>query len=407
MADTTVLPVVSDKYRTQHLENGKTRVEVSFKSFFPRNDEVQDISLAINYLNNFYTSIQLLSEMKEHLRNISVRFESDSKKESREQKCSFSFGSMNKGLFSNSHPLEILRHFFHFPRLDLFLNISVPRPPRNWEKFSLFLEFDTSWPQELVIHEGTFTLSAVPVINLNHGYAAPFTYDGTQSETHLRHAESEFKYELHSLTAVMKSTDDGLEPLRAGILSDGNGTYEIDINRTAGSASSNTLHLNMPEAFMEPCTLTAEGFWFQPWFSTKLNSKPEIKLFRRFAQGINWMLAGAIAPHRETPLLHNLKTFTKILALKSKEQYSFEDLSFILSILGCKDNAFKDLFATFYDVEVAQKTSMRNNKLLPSYQYKLKFRHQPSSLEPVICILKEKLQEFLQAWSSESEIEII
>ena len=409
MQDLNILPLRQKNCRSWIMPNGHKQVQLIFDSFYPRNDNIGELRLGINYLNNYYTSLQLIAAFNKHLKRVSISFEKDVDDETETKNCSYSFGSKNEEsdlIFS--HPVEELRRFFHFPRTELFFNIKVPEAPRNWSRFSILLDLGSNWPKNLNIHKDAFVLSSVPVVNLSRESAAPFTYDATREHTVLAHPEPEFDFELHSLRGVMRVTDEGLAPLRAGILSGGNGSYEQERHILKNGRCSNRLLLDLPESFDQKSTIAADAYWYQPWFSKEINTKMKIAPYRRNVTGINWELSGNIVPHADTPMAENLESFVQVLSLKNKAKFSLDDILFMLKMLGCVDNsAFREISKLLKSVDISKGAARRDRSLLPAYIYKLEFREYDSNLEPIVAIFRTKLAEFLKIWATESEIEIV
>ena len=409
MQDLNILPLHQGNCRSWLLNNGGTRVQLQFDSFYPRNDSIGELRLGVNYLNNYFTSLQFISTLKQHIRKVSVTFEKHVHEETDSTNCSYSFGyKEGDEQYSYSHPVEKLRRFFHFPRTDLYFNINIPKPPRNWSTFSILLDLDPKWPKKITVHKDAFVLSAVPVINLNRESAAPFTYDATQESQNLTHPEPAFNHELHSIRAAMRVTDEGMEPLRAGILSGGNGSYELEYYKDRDGQMRNYLKLNLPEAFQENSTIVADAFWYQPWFSEKIAEKLEITPYRRNLVGVDWQLSGNIIPHAENPLAESLDSFVQVLSLKNKAKFNYDDIMFMLKMLGCVESGpFKDVSRLLKDIKVTEGSTRKTNSLLPAYIYELIFREYDKSLEPVVKVFKERFTEFLNIWATESEIEVI
>ena len=405
MAETKICPIVQTKCRTNVLGSGRTRIEMDFKSFYPRNGTLGKVSFGINYLNNFYTSMQLVQELKGHLKKVTVMYGDEA--EAKELSATYSFGcETTDGEFAFNHPIEKVRHYFHFPRTDLFFNVDLPTGGRDWSQFKITLELDADWPKNLIVYEDTFLLSAVPVVNLNKATTVPFIYDGLKSSCTLSHPETEFKHSLHSLCSVMKVTEEGLEPLQPGILSDSTGSYELEVKKK-NAVYSNELYLNFPEAFADPCTIVGEAYWFQPWFSGDFHSKMNVDLYRRNVQGVSWEICGEVVPHQDSPLGDELENFISILSLRNQERFSHDDVVFLLKVLGCDKNAFADILLFLKDIDVREGMKNNNAELVRAYIYELNFKEYPSSLEPLVVVFKERLQEFLGIWSRESEVVVM
>jgi len=408
MQDLNILPLTQGNCRSWYLNDGGTRVQLIFDSFYQRNDTIGELKLGINYLNNYYTSLQLIDCLKKHLKKVSVTFEKDVHEDTDSQVCPYSFGyTEGDEPLAYTHPVEKLRRFFHFPRTELFFNIKIPKPPRNWSRFSILLDLDSKWPKKMTIHKDAFLLSAVPVINLTRDMAAPFTYDATQDSHPLSHNEPGFDFQIHSIRAAMRVTDEGMVPLRAGILSGGNGSYELEYQKTRDGNLSGNIKLNLPEAFKENTTIAADAVWYQPWFSELIAKKIDIAPYRRNFIGIDWSVSGNIVPHEDNPMAESLDSFVQVLSLKNKAKFNYDDIKFMLKMLACiEKGAFKDISKLLKGVTIEEGSARRSNYLLPAYIYKLEFREYDSNLEPIVNVFRDKFAEFLNIWATESEIEV-
>ena len=213
---------------------------------------------------------------------------------------------------------------------------------------------------------------------------------------------------MHSINSVMRATEEGMVPLRAGILKGGNGSYEIETFQSAGNKNENWLLLDLPDAFINESTIVAEGNWYQSWFSEQITSKMQISPYRRTVFGVNWDICGNIVPHLDNNLSEDLDGFVQVLSLKNKAKYSLDDILFMLRMLGCVyKGAFDSVTKLLKDITVTEGTARRSNSLLPAFIYKLEFREYDPTMEPVIAVFRKKLAEFLKAWATESEIEVI
>jgi len=227
--DLRILPISLVDLKMLLLPNRGFRVLLSLRAPYSRSDDIGQLRFHINHLDDYQASLRVLHGLKKHMRKASVVFDEKVSEDTRGTPCELSFGAprdMDEEEWP--HPLQRERFFFHFPHQELFLTVQLPSQVRNWREFTIFFDLDSQWPRSMMLNQDVFQLFAVPIVNLNRAMAQPVASDGTRERYAIRHPEAEYKFHLHSVKGVYRVKDNSMVPMRAGILSGGSGSYEIE-----------------------------------------------------------------------------------------------------------------------------------------------------------------------------------
>ncbi len=406
-----ILPIYLNDVSMISLSTRGYRFLLEFYSPFPRKESIEEISLHINYLNNFEASLKIQSLLKECLTNISVSFDKKIDETSLGQKCQVTFGQIPSKEKSPAifNPLEKERLFFHFPWQELFMTVSMLDTATTWNRLYLYLDVNSAWPRSLVLSKDMLQPFAVPIINLRQFNAEPIICDGLKEKYLIRYPDQDYGFELHSIRGVYEITKEGLVPLVPESLSFSNNSFDIeDSNRkTKDSIKLHYIKLNMPEAFKNPKTISVDAFWFQPWFSTLLSHKLSVNLFTRNISGVDWELHPDLVPHFRNPFLEDMEACLNLITLVHKSILSKEDIIEILTALGIsKNNRFTKACELLEDVKV-QKTAYGTKGVGQiKYIYWLRFSEYESSMYPIIKLFTLHLQNILDTWISNAIVEV-
>jgi type VI secretion system protein ImpG len=333
---------------------------------------------------------------------------------SRGASCRTSFGlppSAPTEIEESIHPLMAERWFFHFPQQELYINFDVPAPPRNWQDFTLCLNLDSQWPAGLILNEEIFQLFAVPAVNMRRALGQPIICDGTQERYPIRHPQPEHRFELHSVLGVYEiNSERRMVPLRAGVISGGSGSYEIDQN-TAQSGSSRIKWLmpHFPESFASRKTLVVDGLWFQPWYSDAVTQRQRIQPYDRTLVGVKWDWLGSGKPHAVNTLLKQTDAFTHVFMLANKSVLNVEDIAKLLRALGTVRagefrSALRMMAASRVESVPHQKPEGAG---LIRHVYHLLFNDYDPALHPLMETFVGHVERVLDAWISDAAIEAV
>jgi len=407
--DLRVLPIFPAGFSTLLLPDKGYRFCLTYKAAFARSEEIGSLNLFINYLKNYESSLHVFYNIKKHLRNISVVYDQKADETTQGAACHATFG-VDDGTdgYEFSHPLEKERLFFHFPWQELFVNVQVAKSEKNWSQFTLCLDFDATWPRNLILNQDVFCLFAVPIINHLQAMAQPVVCEGTKERYLLRHPDGEAGFSLHSIKGVYQATKAGMVPIKHCIFSKEGPTYEIDESKDEQGRQNHYLNINYPDAFFEPATIVTDAFWLQPWFSEALSQRLSVVPFNRNLTGTGWELSVLPVAHQDTPFLNDLDGLLHLLTLTNKATLTRDDLLDILRALGVYASPLFESFCTLLaSVEVDQVPISGNGSSRQlKHRYWLGFEEYDASKEPSLEVFLTHVERILNDWISNAEIEV-
>jgi type VI secretion system protein ImpG len=407
-----LLPIRLSQARVEQRGQEACRLRLTFESGFPRNDAPGTLRLYINHLNDFRASLAMFHYLKHTVSAASVVFD----ERGTEVAVGSAGGAQGPVRFGAprlspsdaepfEHPLLRVRSFVHFPQQELFLEVQVPPPPRNWRGFSLCLDLKGRWPLELVLTPDTFVLHAVPVVNLQRGMSNPIEHDGTKERHGVQHPEVSGGYRVHSVLGVYQMDSEGMHPLRPGAISGGPGTYELE-QEGQGRARKTWLSLDLPGAFTKPARVAVEASWHQPLPAQFDASGYRAVLADRSLEGVQWSLVGPVVPGMDNPLEHTQQALLQLLALRTQRFLGLEDLVFLLETLGVREQRyFRELVRHISSVKVQSKPFAKSAAGF-KYIYHLTLSDLDTSLLPTADLFLERLLDLLGAWSTEDVVEL-
>ncbi len=410
MKDLRILPVSITDTKFLLLPNKGFRLLICIESMYERTDDIGRVSLNIDHLNNYQASLLISHALKNHLTKTSVVFDKDADEDSKGISCNIIFGNdpeQSRIEKREMHPLQQSRFFFQFPQQDLFITIDVPGIKKAWKKFTICIDLDDKWPGKIVINKDIFRLHAVPMENLTRESAMPFIYDGTKENFLIRHPELGQGYELQSVKGVYKIKDGTMVPLKPGIISGGEGSYEIEQKTDKSGKTQYRVNLHYSEAFIDPATIVVDALWYQPEFSKIISGQLKALPYTRDIAGVNWELCEAIVPHKENDFQENMDGFMHLLTLKNKSILNYDDITALLQMLGSIwKGEFKPVKDLFHGVRVEHVPSGNENvKGLLKFIYHLQFRECEAGMMPLIMIFTKQIGYILDSWISEAVIE--
>jgi type VI secretion system protein ImpG len=407
--DLRVLPISLVELKMLLLPNRGFRVLLSLRAPYSRSDDIGQLRFHINHLDDYQASLRVLHGLKKHMRKASVVFDEKVSEDTRGTPCELSFGAprdMDEEEWP--HPLQRERFFFHFPHQELFLTVQLPSQVRNWREFTIFFDLDSQWPRSMMLNQDVFQLFAVPIVNLNRAMAQPVASDGTRERYAIRHPEAEYKFHLHSVKGVYRVKDNSMVPMRAGILSGGSGSYEIEESVDGTGLRRNWLALHFPEAFQEPQTISIDALWMQPWFSEALGERLQADTFGRNIVGLNWELVGNIVPHAVNTFQAEMEGFLHLLTLRNKSALNLDDLLGMLQTLGSvHQGQFKRAYDLLTEVKVVEAPLNKSGTPgMVKLVYHLHFKDFDASLMALVETFAAHVKNILDSWISEATVEV-
>jgi type VI secretion system protein ImpG len=413
LCDLRILPIRLTSAKTLLLPDRGLRFLLRLAAPFPRNEDIGALSFHVNHLNDYQASLKVLHCLRKHLVAASVVFDEEATEMSRGASCKVSFGlppSAPADGDESLHPLLEERWFFHCPQQQLYINFDIPAPPRNWRAFTLCLDLAPGWPRNLVLNEDIFQLFAVPVVNLRRGFGEPVICDGTQERYPIRHPQPEHRFELHSVLGVYEVRNQRhMAPLRAGVISGGSGSYEIDQNTTQDSlARSVWLMPHFPEAFGASKTVVVEALWLQPWYSDSIAHRQQIHPYDRTVTGVKWEWLGAVKPHAANPLLKQTDAFTHLFTLANKSVLNVDDIASLLRALGTVNaGEFQSAVQIVAGGRVESAPQQRRSRVgLMRHVYHILLGSFDPALGPLLETFVGHVERVLDIWVSDATVEV-
>jgi type VI secretion system protein ImpG len=405
-----ILPISVSNMKTMLLPNKGTRLVLQLRAAYPRNDEIEDLKFQINHLNDYLASLRVFYELKKHLKRTWVVFDENVTEETSGTACEVSFGIPEADLAEDDewpNPLQNERTFFHFPQQELFLNVRIASQPHTWTEFTICFDLDSKWPRNLTLNQDVFQLFAVPIENLNRSMAQPILYDGTQERFLLMHADMDKRFNLHSVLGVYQVLENKTSPIRAGILSGGAGSYEIEHSPDKAANRRYRLSLNFPEAFKDPRTVTVDALWMQPWFSETLDQRLNIDLYTRNIIGLKWEMLGDILSHADNEFQEKQDNFLHLITLKNKSELNIDDLIGMLNTLGSiQKGHFRPALNLMTDLNVEKAPMNQRAGGLLKLVYSLHFKEFDSSFLPLVETFIAHVEKILDSWISDAMVEV-
>lgn len=392
------------------------RLLLRFRSPYPRNDEIGLLSIYINQLNDYYSSLSVLQGLRDHMRGCSIAFGENVTSETQGEPCQVSFGPpKQEGQRHDrfNHPIERIRTFFHFPEAELFMNIDVTTPAYQWSQFTVLIDLAETWPGNPGLTTDTFVLGAVPIVNLKREMAEPVFNEGVESRFPLVYSGIDEFYEFHSVKAVYEVTDDGYKPLKPGVLPVGGSAYEIEWDDLLGQGKQNKevrrsfVLLKLPECFENPKFIAVDGYWHQPWFAEYAGSRLKTYLYDRTIVGLEWGLITKIQTTQENPIRNNVDALLQILALRMSNMLNLQQIRLILSALGSVERSMcKDLPRLIDEITIEKLPPRADEKTGLKLRYHVHLRAYHESQKPLVEVFFLYLKDYLNTWVSETLVEI-
>ncbi len=410
MHDLTVRPIALEKLRLVLRGGEGFRLLAHFRARFPQGEHPETLRFHVNHLNDYFASLKLFRELKEHTQTVSIFYDEVPEADSRGMPCSVRFGpsrdpaSPEQGAFG--HPLSRVQSFFHFPERELQVHLELAQNRKIWTRFVLAFDLDRKWPKKMVLNPDTFQLHTVPAINLHRQLASPMLADGTQERYPVRPADPAQLFMLHSVAGVYRIAPEGLVPLRPGVLSGEAGTYELETLQV-GDKLQSALMLNLPQAFDEPVKLSVDAHWYQPWFTKRLSGLLEVSLLDRHVPGVKWETLGEVRPHLESQVAGDPDMLLQLLAIRTKPFLALEELQQIMHALGTvRRGYFRYIPDLLEKLERTTRPGRKGRGQGIVHVYHLQLKEFEESYLPVVERFCEQVFRILDAWAFDAGVEL-
>jgi len=384
------------------------RLLLSFQANYPLNEQLETLSLHINYLNDFPLSLKISHFLGKSLKTAGIQlgvYDTDQPC----MPCQFSFGTPSATIEIDDwiHPLEKERYYFHCPQQELYLELKLPLAPRNWTRFTVTLDCDEPMPRQLRLHKDLFQLFTVPIINNQRSTAQPIICDGTQERYTLRHPQPEFGFSLQKVLGVYEVTKQGMLPFRPGILAGGNGSYEIE----QGLLREDGSHLywlvpHFPAAFEESRTLVVDALWQQPWYDQYLKKTYTLSMYRRQMAGVKWELLDTATPHAENGQINSNTGYIHLLTLMHKPRFNLQNTRDLLIALGSVSTSpFQSVFNSLIGLRTEEESLGGVEKRITKQIYTLQFKSSINENIELIDTFVQHIGRILNLWIEDALVE--
>lgn len=376
---------------------------------FAQNFDIGTLDLSINYLNDFSLSLKFFDFLRLHLDSINIQFNEYSN-DKNGIGCPFQLGTEPYDPEDDDwdHPLEAERAYFHYPRQELYLRVTIPEQIRNWESFVLVFNFDQSWPKSFQVHRELFQLYTVPVVNSVREFSSPVICEGFNDRYALRHPRLEMGFSIQKIIGVYEASDSGLIPLRPGIITGGIGSYEVEFGDPREDGSYPVwLIPHFPDALQEPKTLVVDALWIQPWFDKVMQVAYKLQPFRRQTLGIKWELMDTPVPHFHNGNISRTEAFLHLFTLMHKSGFNLQDLTDLLNSFGCvSQGRFAGVFKGLNGLRLEELPGQQSALGQVVQMYHLRFKPVLKEQGHLLYAFVRHVQKILNAWSSSGAIEI-
>jgi type VI secretion system protein ImpG len=411
MEDLTVLPIKLSAAKLIAMPSKGYRLMIRFASMYKRREDIDRLSLHIDYLNDYQNSLYVQDNLKSALKSAFITFDDRVDEHTKGAPVKVNFG--NHGEKSSKadteplmHPIQESRFFFHFPSQDLFMHLDVPKVKQAWKHFTICLDLTERWPAKLVINKDMFIPFAVPVENLKKASAEPVLYDGTKERLGIRHPEKEARYELQHITGVYKVANGSTSPLRPGVLAGGEGSYEIEYAQESG-VNTHAINLHYPEAFVDPVTVVVDAQWIQPEFTEKLGQRLSVKAYSRHIPGIRWRKSDNMIGHAGNVFHEDMDVFMYLLSLRHKARFDYDDILSLLKVQGSVfKGSFRQLKTLFKGIHVEEAKVQTPSGNTLKYIYHLHFQECSAYLRPMVKTFVAQVERMLDCWMSQAAVEV-
>lgn len=403
-----VLPLRLIQVKQEALPGAGVRLLLGFQAAFALNEPPGPLRLHINYLNDFGTSLKLFGYLKRGLGSAGIQFGAYDP-EAPLADCPFSFGVPPAGLDTDEwrHPLEEIRYYFHFPQQELYLELELPEPPRHWTTFTLALDCAEPWPRLAHLNRELFQLYTTPIVNSQRAFAQPIVCDGTQERYTLRHPQPEFGFSLQQVLGVYEATEQGMKPLRPGILSGGEGSFEIEQGPPlAQGGHLSWLVPHFPGAVDRPRTLAVEALWLQTWYDQDAPGRQALRMFRRQTQGVRWELLDTPVAHADNQRFNSTAGFLHLLTLMHKDCFSGQDIRDLLMALGSVESGrFQGVSRDFEEARLEEEPLGGHGGRMTKQIYHLRFKTQAEETNELTETFVRHVGRALDLWIDEALVE--
>ena len=385
-----------------------SRIALRFESRFPRQESLGRIPIHINHLGDFAASTTILHAIETNLVGVSVVFDERVTEASVGVACGHHFGEPTlddaRGeAVANS--LERERLYFRFPQQAQFIEVTVPRTPPRWTRFTICIDVSPKWPSSLRLSLEMIHMGVVATVNRIHDFAGMIDENGTLLRHPVLAPVSLPGLRPQAVLSVNRITKDGFAPLEHGSIRAAAGGWESMFSGGLGDRRA-FVEVAIPGAFEAPERLAVDAFWFQPELNDIDSLDLEVSPASRFIEGLDWSLLSTITKATLSPFERDREAVLRLIAMRQDPEIRTEDLRFLLRFLSADAQpAFARFVEGLSSVVTAVKPFARHASGLKQV-VTVNFDGLDGTSIPFLDTFGRALTRVLRAWTPQEVVEV-
>lgn len=405
----TVLPLSYVAQELQPLRAGY-RLVLHFEAPFPRSEPPGTLSLYLDYLDDYLSSLLVQYQLRLHTRRVHVLYDAVVGPGSDGRTCAVHFGATPPateiGPRDARHPIERVRDFFHFPQEHLFLHIQIPPPRRLYRRISICIDLSSEYRPEPPLFRDLFVPYAVPLHNARRDFSRPLLCDGTRETYPIQNLLDDPGLALLRPLAVYELTPDGMAPLPPAALAAPGDTFEIEartlFDGEGESRRGHVLYPRLADALLRARQLVVDGLWHQPGLAQGGRPLAATAADRSYP-GLSFHVLGPLRPTADSPLEGVPGSLLELLALKMRPTLDLAGLRSLLYALGVASHPrYSEAVDRVLDLRATVSRDGSVRDLGIRHEYHINISAYPNEHEPIIWNLLRCIHEVLDAWNHDA-----
>ncbi|MEY2699888.1 MAG: hypothetical protein RIQ52_643 [Pseudomonadota bacterium] len=336
---------------------GGSRLYIDIKTLHPLQRFPDELQFYLDYTGDVFASFRLRGYLQDGIRSAKLLLNPPGDYLEQDEQDWLElprpvFGLSAAGLEDDDylHPIERERLFFREPRVALFWRFDTREVHSPCTRMRLLIQLESAPPKGVVLNRDIFHLFCVPAVNMKKDYAAPIHANGMDSRYPLLPVATNHGFVLFKTLGVYRLLEQGMAPLVPGVVSDVDGSYEIDMGDIQATVRRPLIYLKFPGAFADDRVVIIDGLWLQPGYYPNRELSCSIRPFTRVMDGVQWEWMSIPPSHRRPALSRDDGTDSggmhlDLLALTHKRFLSFTDVKLVMHAIGPMDHG---PFSSFY-----------------------------------------------------------
>lgn len=365
-----IAPIRISEVRGLPSNRGGTRLYIDIKALHPLQRFPDELQLYLDYTGDLFGSFRLRGYLQDNILSAKLLLnpprdyiEDDEREWIDLPLPSFGLRPYTLEDDDHLHPIENERLFFREPRVELFWRFDTREVHLPCHRMRLLIQLDASPPKGMSLNKDVFHLFCVPAVNMKRDYAAPIVVDGMESAYPLMSGAAGKGFVLFKTLGVYQLLPHGMAPLIPGVISDVDGSYEVDMGDVLATVRKPMLYVKFPSAFADPRTVVVDGLWLQPDYQANRELGCSIRPFSRVMDGVEWEWM-SIPPARYRPAFSREDQggdaggmHIDILAITHKRYLNFADFKVVMQAIGPLDHG---PFSNFYHAFITVRHELRS-----------------------------------------------